>query len=459
MTRRSLVGPLILILLGSLFLANSLNPEMPLFRLIALYWPFVLVGWGALRLLEILVLALLRKPYPAGIGGGEIALIVLICLAGTAMYSFHRHFEHARIRVGPWGPKTLELFGEEHEYPIETEQAAASIKRLVVDHGRGSIRITGGDAAVLRVTGRKSVRAYDKDAADRTDQRTPVEIAIEGDRAVVRARQERASGNVRISADIEIIVPRGVAVEARGQSGDIDVTQVAGPVTIDSDSGSVKVERAAGDVRIMTRRSDLIRIVDVKGNLEAESRGNDIELENITGEVRIRGSYGGTLQFQNLAKPMIFESRQTEMRLAALPGRISMDLSRLSGSKIVGPFRLVTQSRDIQIEDVVNAVEVDTERGDIEIRSLRTPLARIEVRSKSGNIEVALPEKAAFQLDASTERGEARNDFGPAITITRDGAAAAMKGSVGNGPLVKLSTERGSVAVRRTEGQLQETRL
>jgi DUF4097 and DUF4098 domain-containing protein YvlB len=459
MTRRSLVAPLILIVLGVLFLANSLNPEIPLFRLIALYWPFLLIAWGALRLLEILALAAMNKPFPKGIGGGEIALIVLICFAGTGMYSFHRHFE-SRVRIsGPWGPRTLEIFGEEHEYPVQAQRETKELKRLIVEHGRGNIRITGGDAADVRVTGRKNIRAFDKEAADRMDQRTPLEILVEADRATVRTHQERITGNVRISTDLEIAVPRGVAVEARGQNGDIDIIQVAGPVLIESDNAGVRLEKVGGDARVETRRSGLIRAIDLKGNLELESGGNDIELENIAGEVRIRGSYGGTLQFQNLAKPLVYESRQTELRFAALPGRITMDLSQLNGSRVVGPFRLVTKSRDVQLEDVSNAVNIDTERGDIEIRTLRTPVARIEARSKTGNIEVALPAKATFQLDATTERGEARNDFGPPIQITQDGLAAAMKGAVGDGPLVKLSTERGSVSIRKSEGQLQETRL
>jgi DUF4097 and DUF4098 domain-containing protein YvlB len=457
MTRRSIVGPLLLIALGVLFLANTLNPEMPLFQLVAEYWPLLLIGWGALRLIEILVLAGLRKPYPNGLGGGEIAAIVLICVMGSAMYSFQRHF-NARVHMGPWGPRTLEIFGDEHEYSMQAEHEAAGVSRIVVDHLRGSIRITGGDAASIRVSGRKTVRAYDDAAADQADRRTPVEIVIDGGRAIIRTNQNRATGNTRISADLEIAVPRGVDVEFKGQYGDVDLTDV-GKVLVDSDNAGVRIEKAAGDVRVDARRSDLIRATNVKGNIEMESRGRDIELENVGGEVRIRGSYSGSLQFQNLAKPLVFETRQTELRVAALPGRINMDLGEFSGAKLVGPVRMITRSRDIQIDDVTNSVEIETERGDIEIRSVQTPLARIDARSKSGNIEVAIPEKASFSLEASTERGEAHNGFGAAVTVSSEGPAAKMKGGVGNGPLVRLSTGRGSIAVRKAEGQLQETRL
>ena len=50
MKRRSLAGPLLLILIGVWFLMSTLRPDLPLLDLAARFWPFVLIGWGALRL-------------------------------------------------------------------------------------------------------------------------------------------------------------------------------------------------------------------------------------------------------------------------------------------------------------------------------------------------------------------------------------------------------------------------
>ncbi len=54
MRRTSWVAPLLLIALGALFLARNLHPELPLLDYLARYWPFLLIGWGVLRLAEIL---------------------------------------------------------------------------------------------------------------------------------------------------------------------------------------------------------------------------------------------------------------------------------------------------------------------------------------------------------------------------------------------------------------------
>jgi hypothetical protein len=64
-----------------------------------------------------------------------------------------------------------------------------------------------------------------------------------------------------------------------------------------------------------------------------------------------------------------------------------------------------------------------------------------------------LPEKAAFQLEATAERGDAVNDFGPQIRKQSEGRSATLKGKVGDGPIIKLTANRGWIPVRK-EGTL-----
>jgi hypothetical protein len=126
-----------------------------------------------------------------------------------------------------------------------------------------------------------------------------------------------------------------------------------------------------------------------------------------------------------------------------------MDLGEFTAKDVTGPIRLVTRARDIKLEQFTQSVELDTERGDIELSPGKLPLAAIEARSGAGKIELLLPEKAAFQLDATAQRGDAVNDFGPAIQKEVDGRAATLKGKAGDGPMIKLTANRGWISVRK----------
>lgn len=440
MRRRSITGPLLLLVIGGLFLWRNLHPETPLFDMLALYWPFLLIAWGLLRLVETLFW---RRNGVTSFTGGEVALVVLICIAGSGLWEAHRHGVH-------FNPAGFEVFGEQFDYPVSGTAPATGITRITFDNPRGNIKVIGADTQQISVNGQKTIRAWARQDADRTDKNTPLELVPQGDQLLIRTNQDRAPDNQRVADDLEVTVPRGVAVEARGRSNDFEVTDLNGNVELASDRADARIARVNGNVRLDIGRSDLIRATDVKGTVDLQgSRGSDVDLENIDGQVTITGSYTGTLEFKNLAKPLQFEgARNTELHAEAVPGRISMDLGEVSASGLVGPVRMVTGSRDIKLEKFTQSLQLETERGDIELQP-SLPMPSIEARSGVGRIDLVVPDKATFDLLATAERGEAFNGFGPQIQQERAGRTATLKGKVGNGPSIRLTANRGTVAVRK----------
>jgi DUF4097 and DUF4098 domain-containing protein YvlB len=438
MRRHSFTGPLLLVIIGGLFLWHNVHPEAPIFDLVALYWPYALIAWGVLRLIEVVAS---RDGRYSGLSGGEIALVVLICMAGMGMFEVRRH----GIRFTP------AIFGEQYDYPVSVRGPAPGVKRIVIDNQRGTVHVTGADTQEVAVSGHKAIRSYSRNDADRTNQNTPVELIPQGDRLLVTSHLDRAPGDQRVADDLDITVPRGVAVEARGDSGFYEISDVQGAVELTSSRADVRLERVGGNVRLQIDRSGMISAQDVQGTVDIQGgRGSDVDLQNVAGQVTINGEYVGSLEFKNLAKPLRVEgARNTELRVEAVPGNISMDLGDFTAKNVVGPIRLITQSRDIKLEEFTESLELDTQRGDVELQPGRVPLPRIEAHSGVGEIELVLPEKASFQLQATAERGEAVNDFGPPIETQVAGRTATLKGSVGDGPVIRITADRGSVSVRK----------
>ncbi len=457
MRRSSLIGPLVLILLGGLFLLNNLRPDLPLLEILGRYWPFLLIGWGVLRLLEILVWAARSKPLPAaGISGGEWTLIVLIALVGGGLYLSQRvasKWPHGRISL-----RGIEVFGESYDFPLAAQKSVGKTPRVVIENFRGNTRVVGGAADEVKVSGRKTIRAYNQSEANTANQQSPLEILMQGDRIVVRTNQDRVSGEQRVSSDLDITVPRGATVEAHGRYGDFDINDITGSVEVDSDNAGVRVNNIGGSVRFDLRRSDVARAVNVKGSVDIKGgRGQDIELENIEGQVTIGGSFSGDQQFRNLSKPLRFDNSQTELAVEKLPGQIRMALGQVNAENLMGPVRLKTRSRDVSITDFTQSLEIDVERGDIEIRPVRVPLSKIEVETRSGNIEMALPSGARFNLTAVAKRGDVENEYGEPLRVAGDRSGdkdhgATLAGAVGSGPSLKLTTGRGTITVRKSTG-------
>src|SRR5438477_12446359 len=89
--RRSIFGPMVLIMIGILFLLVNTGriSARNLFVVFAQYWPALLILWGVVKVFEYTQAK--REGYPPpGIGGGGIVLLVFIILFGTAISSAHR---------------------------------------------------------------------------------------------------------------------------------------------------------------------------------------------------------------------------------------------------------------------------------------------------------------------------------------------------------------------------------
>jgi len=321
---------------------------------------------------------------------------------------------------------------------------------VVLDNLHGNLSLKGEDDGDIKVTGRKTVRAFNRNDAERANQQTQVHIERQGDSLLIRTEDFTGPRLIQITTDLDITVPRGISVESRGRTGDLTIDDVDGPVEVSAGRGDVRLNHIAKDVKIEASRSGDIHVTDVKGSFDLEGRGSDIQLENVSGPVTVNGEFGGTIEFRALAKPLRFNSSRTEFHAEAIPGSVTMDLGDLKLENVSGPVRFRTGVRDIQATDVAGGLDLMVDRGDIEITVSKPPVAKMDVHTRNGDITLALPDKAEFQIDGSTSQGDADNEYGDGLQQQSNGHAATIRGRVGNGPLVTVETDRGMLTLKKS---------
>jgi Putative adhesin len=452
MRRGSVIGPLILIGLGVLFLFRNLWPEIPLVDLISRFWPFLLIAWGAVRLLEIVFWSMTGKPLPRnGVSGGEWALIFVICIVGATMYTAHNAPSWFPTRSA-WRRVVLPM-GESYDYTFApVEKPCAKNCRVVIEGFRGNAKIIGNADQTVKASGQETVRSFQQADADSANKQTPLELIQQGDQIIVRTNQDKVNDRVQPTAELDISVPDGSSIEAHGRYGDFDIQNVNGNVNINSDNAGVRLENLGGNVQIETRASDTIRAVDVKGKVELKGRGEDVELRNIAGLVTVNGVYVGEIQLSNLAQPLRWEDPLNSMGFEKLPGQVRASRGEFTGNNIVGPVRLKSRSSDVQLSDFTQSLDLTLDRGDIDLKPGKN-LPKMDVHTRSGDITLALLPGAKFDLRASTAHGEADNEYGDPLREQEMGHGNIIAGSTGGGPELRLETGRGSVNVRKASGE------
>ena len=449
MRRTSLVAPLLLIGLGVVFLARNLYPELPVVEYLGRFWPYLLIAWGGLRLLEILYWAATSKPLPQkGIAGGEWLLIAFVIFIGASTHAV-RGFSASNWWAANAPFAGIEVFGQSFEYPVTADRTTSKTPHIVLDNFRGNARIVGMDGDAVKVTGHKSIRSLNQTTADRTDRDTPVEITGDSNRVVIDAHQQRPAGPQRVSATLEITVPKGSSIEVHGRRGDIDISDVGGSVEITSDNAGVRLRNIGGAVHVDLRRSDVVHMSGIKGAVEIKGRGSDLELEDIAGAVTVEGAYDGDVALRHLAKPLRFTGSKTELSIETIPGEVHVALGDVNASNITGPARIVSRSHDVRISEFSGNLDVNLERGDLELTPLKLPLGRIQAHSRSGDILLILPAGAQYSLNASTNNGEISNQLEGPLKLDNSGRHATLRGTLGTGPTLDLETQRGQITLRQ----------
>lgn len=455
MRRSSIVGPIILIVIGALFLMRNFLPGIQLLDLLSTYWPYGLIAWGFLRLVEVLIWNQKgRLASSNGVTGGEWVMIVFICLVGSSVFwgMKQRGVWNNRLSLGAW-----EIMGEAYDYPLSGSLKATSrTPRILIENSRGNVRAIGTDTDEVKVTGTKTIRSLNRTDADRDDKNSPFEILQQGDTLIIRTNLERLSSGPQVKADLEITVPKGARLEAKSRYGDLDAENIVGDVELVSDNAGLRLNNIGGNVRAELRRSDIIRVVNAKGNVEVKGRGEDVEIENVAGTVSVNGSYSGDISFRQIAKQLRFESAATTLRVERVPGALRFSGGTMTGNQFNGPLVLRAKSKDVELTDFTDSVDIDIDRGDLTLRPVRPAMSKIDAKTNAGEIELVLPLAAKFDLAAKTKRGDVENDYGSPLQTRSEGRGSTLTGNVGNGPNLVLQTDRGQIRVRKS-GERFET--
>jgi DUF4097 and DUF4098 domain-containing protein YvlB len=438
--RRSLAGPIVLIVIGSVFLLRNLGYPIPLLQMFAQYWPVLIILWGVIKLIEYMVAKQEGRP-AAGIGAGGYFLLFFLIMFGLAA-SQARRVDWEQLRTGiDMDGEFLGLLGSRYDFSEEMQSEFPAGARLNVSNERGGVKVVASEGGTMRVVVRKRVFAGSQGEAERLERDVRPSISVAG--GVVRVQAERNRG---ATLDLEIHAPRQAALEVMAVRGDVEVEERAGDIKVHASRGSVRLAKVEGSANVHLRRGDFTAR-DVTGDVAIEGRVDNSTIENVGGQARMAGDFFGEIRVVNVARTVTFKSSRTDLEFGRLDGELVMAGSRTTARTVEGPVRLLTRSKEIRIDDFSGDLRVENSNGGVRLQASRT-LGNVEVENRRGNIELELPAKTSFQLDARARRGDIRSEFG-GIQVVEEGGEARATGTVGTGgPRVRIQNESGSIEIR-----------
>jgi DUF4097 and DUF4098 domain-containing protein YvlB len=455
MRRSSILGPLVLISLGVVFLLIQTGriQSYRFWEWYGRFWPLLLVGAGVVMLLEWAFDQYTQSDstqprYRRRVGGGVFTLLVLLVLTGL-IFSGIRAGGHSKLFNGmSINQDNLDEFlGDKHESDQALSQSFPAGASLSVDNPRGDVTISGtSDDNQIHVSVHKEVYTRSDSEADSKAQRLSPHLNVNGNTVTLTVPALDGA-----HADLTITVPAAASPSVTANHGDVKINSIRGIVAVTANHGDIELSAITGPMTARINNGDSsFSAHSVTGSLTIEGHGHDTTLSDLSGPVTMTGEFFGDTHFEHIRGPIKFHTSRTDFQLARLDGDIEIsNNSDLSASDALGPMTLTTRNRNITLERVAGDVSVTNRNGSVDVTSA-PPLSNVTVENRNGSVSLTVPEQSSFAYQFEATNGDIQTDFSQIDVPSGGLQKKTVSGSVGNGgQLLHVITSQGDISLKK----------
>jgi DUF4097 and DUF4098 domain-containing protein YvlB len=213
--------------------------------------------------------------------------------------------------------------------------------------------------------------------------------------------------NVSIAYTIE--VPHDTEISTQVASGEQNISNIRGPVKVDSASGSIKVNGVERQTTLNT----------LSGSIDAQNIGDDLRASSASGSV-------------------IASKIKGDVRISALSGE----------TQIIGPGGRVdadTASGSVEVQGATRDVKAHAVSGTVNVQGNPGDTSYWDLKTTSGVVHLGVPTDANFRLSAEAVSGQIKTDV--PIVIEEQGKHS-LRARMGNGGgRIEVHTISGEIRV------------
>ena len=505
---KSPLGGMLLIILGLLFFANRLHPDLNVAQVYGRYWVLLLAVFAAVELVR-------YYSHPQGSDGppklfttGKVVIIILI--VGTGALA-NRAASNSSLFSALRLPRFLSglrdsVVGEAYAF-TDDPFVSANIRpgtRISVTNSYGSVKITGG-GAVFRATLAKGIRAWSQDDARKISER--IKLVVNQTAEGYSISTNRDEFNQQFTTDIQIEVPPFATATVNDSYGSVSASGVQGPLLIKASYGQTELSDIRGDIDLTLSYSDVnasriegnvnitgakrARISNVTGTVELAASNGSVELRQVSGPVQVDAPFcritaqglGGESELKtehgnvdvdqtsdlsvtapfsdvrarNIGGDLHVISSNGKIQVSGIAGELEVqaEQSSLSADDVHGSVVVATSHGDVVVKNFHEGVRVETSYRDVSLTPAGELAGDIEVDNNHGEIKLWLPQASHFRLDAASENGSIRPiGFAELAQKVREKLIASI-GS--DGPAITLRTSYKNIIIQANGSRQAQT--
>ncbi len=215
-------------------------------------------------------------------------------------------------------------------------------------------------------------------------------------------------------ADLEILVPRDVAVHVRLAVGELEAEDVEADIFLDTYSGPVRATNIRGATKIDTGSGSVAASM-IRGDLNIDTGSGRVEASDVEGDDILIDTGSGSVTLE--------QAKGRSVKVDTGSGRI--------------------EASQIDADESV----IDTGSGSVTLDLVRMGTGKHVVDTGSGSVTVYLPQDASCRISADTGSGGIELDVPNAMLtrMSRDHVELSVGGGDGH---LEIDTGSGSIRIR-----------
>jgi hypothetical protein len=343
---------------------------------------------------------------------------------------------------------------------VISDAIPAGLKTLEVINAFGAIHITGADNGPGEWSQKLTVRARTDAVVQQIASNFLCKAELAGDHLKLVVTATDSLEPHSFQSDLEITVPKSVAVQTHDQYGPTEISGLNGDVEAAAKFGAMELRDIRGKVHAETSYAALrvggtgpatlknrfgsIDAAEIRGPLEAETSYASLDARAISGTVKLRNQFG-RVRVEKAGEANLRTS-YGELRVKEINGdaRLVNQFGRVAAEDITGSVKAETSYGPMDITGPGENFICDNQFGGISVRATSVTLASLEARTSYAALEVRLPNGLKPAVQAHTSYGKIESDF-PVMMKPRgqDPFASQPPGT----PRINLHNQNGKIRV------------
>jgi len=328
----------------------------------------------------------------------EILLAALIIAAGVFVY----YAQTGRLDFGGDGDVGI-FFGRGEEFTFEESREidAPLPREIEVMNSHGSVEIEGTETDKISVSFKKTIYRRNQGEARKVAGQLKMVVNREEPRLILATNRDDFRRK-NFETHFRLSVPKGMPVliknsygpvkasgtgktDIANSHGEVETSETAGPLIIDSSYEDVVVRGSQADCQITSRHAD-VSVGRVQGELLIEHSYGEISLEDVNQKIKIDGAHSAVTG-KNLKGDIEVGTSYEPISLTdAGPAKVRSHHSDIEARRINGPLEIEDTHARLRLDDVKGKLRV--QGADLEISAGGVLAEDVWISSSYDNVRI-----------------------------------------------------------------------